>query len=366
MIRSLVFSFLVCTSVSAQTVVPHPDLSEVLERKWQWAEEHNGTYWIGYRMDKLMARRAFYGTFRAAATSQPEQSLFALIGEPHKYDVALNDLHRGWRFNGISFIHLDDGQEDDVHTYVLKEVAILMKYVDGKPVQIRASNMSLSVDFDSSTLYWLDYAKKEESIAMLKDLFSELNDDAKEDLVTVLAIHGPHPEVEQFLTQVVQHNAHSDVREQAAFALGQQDTETGLAVLQQVIQADPSTDVREKAIFAISNMTVPAAQETLIKLARHEPMKKLRKHAIFALGQKASRKGLAVLQKAIYNDADSAIQAHAVHALAQFDTDTVVPLLIDIAHNHSSAKVRKRAIFTLGEIGNEEAVEALIDIVENR
>lgn len=358
---------LYCVPSFAQPIVHYSKASEPFIDKWEGSLEQgdNKTFWIGYRIDKLMERRSFYGSFKQAQFEQ-NRSLYALIGEPERFDDTLKEAHWGFRFNGQGTFHFKGKNDDGVNEFVLKELAVLVKFDEGRPVEVKASNMSLEVDLEERSLHWLDHAELQESISILKRVFSELERrDSKGDLTAIVGFHGVHPEAERFLTQVLEQNKHVNIREQAAYALGQQNTASALNTLQKVIQTDASVDVKEKAVYALSQMPSDNAFDILIDLARNEPDVDIRKTAIYGIGQRASKKALAALEETIYDEADAAVQKHAVYALTQFDDETAVPLLIDIAQNHPGPQVRKSAIYMLGDIGNAEAVEALIAIVEN-
>ena len=366
--RFILLTFVLCIPLQAQPVVHHNEASGALQAKWDWVQQEGGneTFWAGYRIEKLMGRRAFYGS-SVRSGFKKEHSLYALIGEQEKFDEILNDVHLDWRFNGQGFFQFTDKGEGGMRELILKEIAILIQYEDGIPTQVIASNMSMEFRPEGTTVYWVDRAEKDESIGLLIKLYNQIDqNNEKEDALYILGLHGAHLEIERFATGILQNSPDSDIRERAAFILGQQNSASALATLRTTIRNDSSKDVQEKAVYALSQMSLPAAQDLLIDLARNEANAEVRKKAIHGLGQRASQKALEALEESIYNEADADVQKHAVYALAQFDSETALPALIDIANNHASADVRKSAIYMLGDIGNEEAVEALIEIVEKQ
>lgn len=358
----------VCLPLKAQSIVHYSGADDAIEAQWEWAlqEGGNDTFWIGYRIERLMGRRAFYGSFRGGRIEK-ENSLYALIDEADNFDAVLNDIRLGWHYKGNRAIRFHGDNKDEKREFILKEIGILIKYERGDLVEVQAGNMSMEFDLEGHTLFWLDRTNHENSITLLQEFVEQIADrDGQEDLVGLVGMHGKHPLVEQFAISILQNSAHPDLREQAAFVLGGQNTETALTALRNTIRNDESEDVQEHAIYALSQMSFPGAQDLLIELARNEPSKELRKKAIYGLGQIASRTALKFLEETIHDEGDAEVQNYAVHALAQFDPDTALPRLIKIANNHTHPKVRKSAIYMLGEIGNEEAVEALIEIVENQ
>ena len=366
MIRITLLTLLFALPLNAQSLVKHPSPTESLDAKWEWAMDKGGddSFWIGYRINKLMHPRSFYGMFKRSSMNE-SKSLYALIGEPDKVDESLEEFSLGKYFNGRGTVHFSGKGSDGTQELVLKEIAVLVNYHRGRPVDIFASNMSLEFDLHGGPLYWLDHETPLDGVAMLKEVYaSTRHSDTKEELVTVLGLHGQYAEVEQFATEILTSNLQADIRERAAFVVGQQNTETALATLEEVIRSDESDDVQEHAVYAVSQMPLEASQDLLIDLARTEKNTEVRKKAIYGLGQKASQKALDALEETIFDEADEEVQKHAVYALAQLDSDAALPRLIQIANTHQSREVRKGAIYMLGDIGTDEAVEALIEIVE--
>ena len=348
--------------------------ADPLAMKWEWAVENGKQgnaegFWIGYRIDRLMERRSFIGSFSKSRISR-DQSMYALIGEPERFDESLLEIHTDWSFRGNSTFRFTD-EDDGVfeHEKILKEVALLLFFEpgDSRADRVKISSMSLSVDLEDRPLLWLDHAGAKESVDLLLELYPGLQtEDVKEDIIAAVGMHETQETSVPFLIDILKGPEGTEIRETAAFWLGQQESTEGLRVLEDVAQKDRSTDVREKAVFAISQMAMPEATDVLIGLARTSSSREIRKDAIFWLAQKASEKALETIEESIQNEDDAKVQEHAVFALSQFDADIAVPRLIDIAYNHPSLNVRKKAIFWLGDSGDDRALEALIEIVERK
>ena len=342
-----------------------PDVS--LESRWQWALDtaDEPSFWIAYRINRLMHPRSFYGMYLHGDINR-EQSMYALIGEPEKFDVALGKTRVGWNFRGDGFFQFG-GHDEDPEGQVLKEIAILALYKRGvkEPVNFAVTNMSMEVNFENVPVYWLDHAATQESFDHLTAVYPMLMaEDVKERIIRAIGIHRRATGITPFLSSIVSRSEPLDVRESAVTWLGQQNTQEALDILSRVIEDDPSLDVREHAVYAISTMTLTGAVDLLIDLARNEKNRALREKAIYGLGQQASTRALDTLEETVYNEADTEVQKQAVYALTQFEMDVAVPKLIEIAHNHPNVKVRKQAIFWLGDTADERAVEALIEMVE--
>ena len=365
---SIILLLLSATSASGQAVIFYNGSADAsLATRWEWALDaaDEPVYWVGYRIDRMMHPRAFYGMYMHGGINR-EQSMYAFIGEPEKFDTVLAETHVGWSFRGDGFFQFGVHDEQP-QGRVMKEIAVLVRYKNGEPgpAELGVTNMSMEVNFEGVPLYWLDHATNKDSFDHLEALYTNLGkDNVKERAVTAIGIHLDTPGVTAFLTSIVFGNESADVRENAVSWIGRQDTPEALEILQRVIEEDRSLDVREHAVYALSRMTMPKAVDMLIDMARNEKNSELREKAIFGLGQQASKRALDTLDDTIYSEEDTEIQKQAVFALTQFDADVAVPRLIEVANTHPNVKVRKQAIFWLGDTGDERAIEALIEIVE--
>ncbi len=343
---------LVPAGVQAQRVILHPQPSDALSQKWQWAEtqaqqdEARRGYWIGYSIERLMAENSFMGSWSSRRTRTTLHEV--LYGERSEFD------HRdhSWR----------DGKSK---RKVLKEVALLFEFRAGEtePTDMHVTNLSGYVDLNGRPLIWLEGAEDDESLDFLEQQYRQArSDDYKEELVAGLAVHDETGRVVPLLTDILTGNEATDIRESAAFWLSQQDDEAVLDVLRRAAETDRSEDVREQAVFGISQVDVPEATEVLIDLARNGPSD-IRDEAIFWLGQKASERAVEALGEVVNDeDGETEVQKQAVFSISQLPADQSVPMLIDIAKTHAKAQVRKQAIFWLGQTDDPRALDALIQM----
>ncbi len=259
--------------------------------------------------------------------------------------------------------HADAGPERKV----VKEVALLFGFEPGaaQPSKICVSDLSGQVDLEGRPLLWLGGASDAESLALVQQHYARAGSvDRKENLLMAAAVHEATAPVVSFLAGILKGREDDDIREKAAFWLGQQDDATALGVLKGVAQGDRSMEVREQAVFGISQVALPAATEVLIDLAR-TAQGEVREQAIFWLGHRASERAVEALGGIVRDDPDTEAQKQAVFALTQLPDDRAVPLLIEIARTHRKAAVRKQAIFWLGQSDDPRALEALIDLARS-
>ncbi len=352
----LVLALMMPGAVQAQAVTRHPQPDATLAQKWTWAAgqaaqpAYRDGYWIGYSIERLMGERSFIGAW---STRQPRKSLHELI---HGVKPTFDPFAMQKR-------HADDGAERKV----VKEVALLFGFERGaaQPSKVRVSDLSGQVDLEGRPLLWLGGASDAESLALVQQHYARAGSvDRKENLLMAAAVHEATAPVVSFLAEVLTGREDDDLREKAAFWLGQQDDATALGILKGVAQGDRSTEVREQAVFGISQVALPAATEVLIDLAR-TGQGDVCKQAIFWLGQQASKRAVEALGGIVRDDPDTEVQKQAVFALTQLPDDQAVPLLIDIARTHRKAAVRKQAIFWLGQSDDPRALEALIELARS-
>jgi len=247
---------------------------------------------------------------------------------------------------------------------VVKEVAMLFEFgANGsEPIEIDVSNLSGYVDLEGKPLLWLEGAGDDESLALVQQQYARARDvDVQEDAVSAIAMHESTGKLVPILSDILTGDADDEVREQAAFWLGQQDDKMALDLLVRTARTDRSEDVREQAVFGISQTELPEATDILIDLARNERGEVAEK-AVFWLGQRASERAAEALGDLVDDSPDTEIQKQAVFAISQLPDEKAVPMLIKIARTHPKLKVRKQAIFWLSESDDPRALEAIIDL----
>jgi hypothetical protein len=368
----IVFAYLFtpCTVHTAQGVIRHPRFEEPLEQRWQWAlnegarQQASKGYCIVYSIQKLMNENSYMssGNFFSGSVNT-STSLYEII------DQQRNDTSIATAAQKALARIKGKGRSD---IKVMKDLAIIVEFPPHQidPAQIRdvsVCNMELEFEFDGRTILWLGPAEDSQSSDLLRELFESVrNKDAQENLVTAIGTHQPSSKSFAFLSGVLQGKYPSDVREQAAFWLGEQNNPDAIKLLMTTAQSDNSEDLREKAVFAISQMESPEALESLIMLARSAKNSEIRGKAVFWLGQTASRKAISTVEEIASDDADVEVQKQALFSLAQMENDEGVSFLIKIAKTHPKAVIRKHAIMCLGQSEDPRALDAIVEIARAR
>ncbi len=359
----------------SQTVIKYPNPADNLDQRWGWAlkEAKNSNikdgFWIGYSIQRLMGENSYMGTLHSPPRSDEIPLDEIIYGKKEKFqEQKISDEQSIKDAAERVLKKLESGKHPEEK--VLKDVAILFQFnKKASPESIekvKISNLSLYVDLDEPPLIWLGSAEHAQSIPLLERIYKTVHSsNIKEKLVTAVGIHEPVDLTMSFLEKVLNSDDPDDVRENAAFWMGQQDTERALKILLKIAQTDRSKDVREKAVFGISQIKIAGATDALINLAENADDEEIREKAIFWLGQREGEKALKLLVKIAKSDPSSDVQEKAVFAISQMTSDEATDELIALAYHTDKKNVRKKAIFWLGQKASKKAVAALEDVVNN-
>lgn len=233
--------------VHAQPIIRHDASSQSLTSRWEWAraQGNSGDFWVGYQITRFMDSNSYIGHF--SNHWRDRASLQEVI-----YGTPPSRKNESITATAKRVLAELNGQPVQL---VRKDVALLFRFRNGNPSEVRVTNMELPVDLSSRSLYWLGRAQDPESVILAGSLFKKATDaDYKEDLVTAVGVHADADETVPFLKDVLQSDEPGEVRENAAFWLGQTDVEPALSILVHAARSDASDDVREKAVFALSQM----------------------------------------------------------------------------------------------------------------
>ncbi|MCI0353214.1 MAG: HEAT repeat domain-containing protein [Acidobacteriales bacterium] len=264
----------------------------------------------------------------------------------------------GGFFNGTS--------QDCKQLEPAKNFFVLLRLSNHQIAKAKAFSVDCGLDAGGLSLYWLGEVQAPESIAVLEKLAADFGRDADHKLaqqaISAIALHGD-ASADAALDRLVAKGKPAEVRQQAAFWLGNTRGRHGLDTLRQMVQGDESEDLLEQVVFAISQNTDPEAQPELIRLARSHDRAEVRAKALFWLAQQAGKKVGSVITDAVERDPDTDVKKKAVFALTQMPQDEGVPLLIQVAKTNRNPVVRKEAIFWLGQSGDSRALDYIESIL---
>jgi hypothetical protein len=247
-----------------------------------------------------------------------------------------------------------------------KTFFVLLRVNNRQVVKAKPFSVDCGLDVGGLTLYWLGDAPAAESVAFLEKFVSGLQGDRDEEgahqAIAAIAQHN-HAAADSALDRMVARGKAQEVRENAAFWLGQARGQHGLGTLRQLVKGDENEDLLEQVVFAISQSKQAEAEPELIRLARSDSRSAVREKALFWLAQRAGKKVGGVITDAVEQDPDTDVKKKAVFALTQMPNDEGVPLLIQVARNNRNPVVRKEAVFWLGQSGDSRALDFIESIL---
>ncbi|MGH7522634.1 MAG: M56 family metallopeptidase, partial [Gemmatimonadales bacterium] len=347
------------TRTAPDTVLRHPDQSQPLAQRLEWARTQarqlgRRTYWIGYQVSR---------------PDWLEHSVYIdrgteVIGENIRISGHLFGDFNGLMFRGVRLAPLTGTTDSD-------DIAILFGFSDqgGKATltHVHVASIYLPMDFRGRTLLWLGRAADAQSIPLIEGLFASTVQPAlREDLVAAVGIHGSSDAVVPILTRWLTSREPTDVRSQAAEWLGFHPTGAAVAALSRAARNDQAGDVRREAAEALGDNRLPAATDSAIAIAKTAPDAEARREAVEGLGEKTEDRALAALVAIAHSDRDEDVQREAVETLGEMADGKGLRAVQDIARTHPRPDVRREAVETLGEnLPPAQAIPALKAIAQS-
>ncbi|HET8713152.1 MAG TPA: HEAT repeat domain-containing protein [Gemmatimonadales bacterium] len=348
------------TRAAPDTVLRHPDPSQALAQRWDWARGQarrlgKRAYWIGYQVPR---------------PEWLEHSVFIdrgseVLGENIRMSGRMFGDFQGLMFRGVRLAPLTGTTDSD-------DIAVLFGFSldrSGNPVltHVHVASIYLPMDFRGRTLVWLGRGSDAQSIPLVEGLLSGSPPaDLREDIVSAIGIHGSSNLVVPILIRFMNGREPTDIRAQAAEWLGFHPVSAAVAALSRAARTDQAADVRREAAEALSENQLPAALDSTIAIATGAPDPDARREAIEGLGEKSEDRALSTLVSVARTDRDEDVQREAVESLGEVPGGRGMNALRDIARNHPRADVRREAVETLGEnLPSAEAIAALKPIASS-
>jgi len=347
------------TRTTPDTVLRHPDPSQPLAQRWDWARNqarqlNRRTYWVGYTIQR---------------PAWLEHSVYVdrgmeVKGENITISGRMFGNFQGFMFRGVRLAPLTGAGDSD-------DIALLFGFTDqgGRPAltRVHVASSYLPVDFRGRSLLWLGSATDAQSLPIVQDLFAAAsNPDLREDVVSALGIHGSSGVVVPLLVRLLTGREPDGVREQAAEWLGFHPSSAAVTALSAAARTDPSGDVRRRAAESLGDNTLPAAMDSSIAIAKTAGDADARRAAVEGLGQKTDDRAHTALVSIAQGDRDEDVERAAVEALGELSDGRGLPALREIARNHRSSDVRRAAVETLAEhLPTADALALLKSIATN-
>lgn len=248
-------------------------------------------------------------------------------------------------------------------------LVVLFRASGGEIQGVRALDDECGIDVGGLPFVWLDGVRPEESVAFLASLAGDLDgrhhgEDAAGSALAAIGLTG-HSSADAALEALVRPGRPLQLREQAAFWLGNSRGRRGYEVLR-AIAADDSPgneELRRHVTFALSQSAQPEAIATLIGMAKKDSSAEVRGQALFWLAQEAGDRAAEAIRDAIRDDPDEEVKTKAVFALSQLKSGDGVAELIRVARTNRNPEVRKQAIFWLGQSKDPRALKFIEEIL---
>jgi HEAT repeat protein len=175
--------------------------------------------------------------------------------------------------------------------------------------------------------------------------------------LAAVAVHRG-PEALGILTGFARGDYRMDLREEAAFWLGQVRIGEARDTLAELMFEDPDPEMRGKAAFSIAQSEAPDRAGLLIRQGREDPVAEVRGEAWFWLAESGTADAESVLFEALRAEADQEVREDIVFALSQLPDERAVASLVRIVQDAGMAhELREQALFWLVESDAEEAYE---------
>jgi len=345
------------TRAAPDTVLRHPDASQPLAQRWDWArtqarQRNRRMYWVGYTIKRpSWLEHSVYVDRRLEVTGQNITMSGRLFGD-----------FQGFMFRGVRMARLTGNNDSD-------DIVILFGFRTDQSGKVALSDVHvasfyLPMDFGGRTLFWLGDASDAQSLPIVEGLFAATpQQELREDITSAIGIHGSSDLVVPILLRLLTSHEPTGVRAQAAEWLGFHPTTAAVVALSAAARNDQAGDVRREAAEALGDNILPAATESTIAVARTASDPDTRREAVEGLGQKDSDRALATLVAIAQSDRNEDVQREAVETLGEMSNGRGLTAVRDIARNHPRPDVRRAAVETLGEqLAPTEAITLLKDI----
>lgn len=163
------------------------------------------------------------------------------------------------------------------------------------------------------------------------------------------------PRAVEPLAKAVLNDTEPGVREQAAWSLGMIEESAAVPALSQAL-SDAEADVREQAAWALGMIEDDSAVDALTQVLS-DPDEDVREQAVWALGMIESEAAAAPLMIAL-SDSNAQIRSQAAWSLGMIEESSAVDALAGVLHD-TDPEVREQAAWALGMIEDAGAVSAL-------
>lgn len=346
MVALVIFPPMTCAQV---TVVPDNAASSFTDRV-SWASGSGGTeYWLGFSTVRTMRAGTWYGQYRNDGPTLAD----LIAGKTGSPTDLQDDIRRALDRDNA------DGQSDRL---VEREIAVLLRIRSGEVVDVDVVNLESGVRLEGLRLYWTGRAGGREAAEWLIRMYHGRGGPDREDLLAAIAVQDDLAAIADFLRSQLRDGRSDDVREAAAWWVSDRLGVDGVADLIRSVEHDASSDVREAAMYALSRIDDRAARVAVIRAARNGSGD-VREAARYALVRWAQERSQAPSHgNSDDAEADIEVRRAALYALADSDGPETLSMMIETARSNRYSELRRAALYWLAEREEPAALDALIEM----
>ncbi|HJR08251.1 MAG TPA: HEAT repeat domain-containing protein [Pyrinomonadaceae bacterium] len=340
---------------------------------------------------------------RARSARTPYWSAYSFDVRPGvAVDPDGGEFHGSMNTSGGTTVFVGSSRGMTVETRNLA-VFLLREAGGGAITRMEIYNLDRKREYSGYPVYWLGRAGNEESLNYLRGIAEAasapssttnagllnqhatlaigLHDDARvAAMLKGFVTSSRNPKVRStavywlgqvggetdFLASIVRNNSETtDVRRQAAHAIGESRDRTALTTLQSLYDSVTERDVKRGIIHAISdNDNKEAATAFLFKVAKTDTDKESRRTAVHALGDERGDEVIDQLMSIMANDPDTDVRRAVLHALSEIKTPRAQAKILEVARTGNNPDLRRHAIHMLAEVEGEAMVDELIKLYD--
>lgn len=217
----------------------------------------------------------------------------------------------------------------------------------------------------NQAVFWLSQTSGDRALPILESILDNPDDEQlhEQALFAVSQLDGPRGR-EILRDYARSSGARPELRQNAIFWLGQDESGESSAFLRGLWDSAPEPEVREAILFSMSQMDEAGNAGWLMDIALDESENvEVRKQALFMAGQRDDVDATDLI--GVYDRApDRELKQQALFVLSQSDAPAAFDKLLDVARNEDDAELRTNAIFWIGQSDDPRAEDVLLEILE--
>lgn len=211
-------------------------------------------------------------------------------------------------------------------------------------------------------VFWLSQVPG--STPLLADILQAKGDENIKEQALFALSQQNDPRAQQILRDFAMRESESEeLRDKAIFWLGQRRSPENTEFLRSLYSRLTNEDLKEKVLFSLSQQKGSGNEQWLMSIVVNPKEDiELRKKALFWAGQS----GVATSElSSLYNRlTDNEIKEHMIFVFSQRQSDrAAMDKLFDIAKNEKDPELRKKAIFWLGQSRDPRVQQFLMDMI---